>query len=346
MQPKLSICCITYNHAKFIRQALDSFLMQKTNFPFEVIVHDDASTDGTADIIREYAEKYPDIIKPIFQTENQWSKGIDCCKNFVFPRVKGKYVALCEGDDYWTDEYKLQKQVDFLDSHPEYSICFNRVNILWEDSNEIGEVFPKLDIFTKTVFDIQDFKYENWIPTNSVVYRWCLRGCENLIPDNILPGDKYIHLLHLLKGKAYLMPEVMGIYRKHSGGIWFNHDDNFYLLYWKALLNFYICAEKQFGFDYFEQKKELMGKFIIAGCRLGNWNFLQNLKNLYPMLFVDSLRNARICGSVNAEFDVVKMLEKTREQSKRFQHLYNLFFIVCLLEILLIFVLVVWRNFL
>ena len=109
--PLLSICCVTYNHKKYIRQCLDSFLMQKTNFKFEIIIHDDASTDGTADIIKEYYEKYPDIIKPIFQTENQFSQGKSISKTFIYPRIKGKYVALCEGDDYWTDPYKLQKQV-------------------------------------------------------------------------------------------------------------------------------------------------------------------------------------------------------------------------------------------
>ena len=111
----VSICCITYNHEKYIRDAIEGFLMQKTDFPFEVLIHDDASTDGTADIIREYETKYPDIIKPIYQTENQYSKGIKISATYNYPRAKGKYIALCEGDDYWIDPYKLQKQVDFLE---------------------------------------------------------------------------------------------------------------------------------------------------------------------------------------------------------------------------------------
>ena len=100
--PLVSICCITYNHAPYIRQCLDGFMMQQTNFTFEVLIHDDASTDGTADIIREYESKYPDIIKPIYQTENQYSKGVKVSATFNFPRAKGKYIAMCEGDDYWT----------------------------------------------------------------------------------------------------------------------------------------------------------------------------------------------------------------------------------------------------
>jgi glycosyltransferase involved in cell wall biosynthesis len=116
--PLVSICCITYNHSRFIRDTIDGFLMQKTNFPFEVIIHDDASTDGTADVVRRYAAEHPDVILPILQTENQWSRGEDVSETFVWPRARGKYIALCEGDDFWVDPYKLQKEVDFLEAHP------------------------------------------------------------------------------------------------------------------------------------------------------------------------------------------------------------------------------------
>jgi len=102
--PLVSICCLTYNHAPYIRDAIEGFLMQKTNFPVEILIHDDASTDGTADIIREYETRYPDIIKPIYQTENQYSKGVKISWEYQFSRARGKYIALCEGDDYWTDK--------------------------------------------------------------------------------------------------------------------------------------------------------------------------------------------------------------------------------------------------
>lgn len=126
----VSIQCLTYNHAPYIRQCLDGFVMQKTNFRFEAIVHDDASTDGTQDIIREYEKKYPDIIKPIYQKENQYSKGIPgFITNLVSGKCKGKYIAICEGDDYWTDPYKLQKQVDYLESHPECGMVYTQVNL-------------------------------------------------------------------------------------------------------------------------------------------------------------------------------------------------------------------------
>lgn len=118
----VSIRCITYNHEPYIRQCLEGFVMQKTNFRFEAVVHDDASTDGTADIIREYAEKYPDIIKPIYETENQYSKKDGSLGRIMDAACTGKYIAMCDGDDYWTDPLKLQKQVDILESNPEVGL--------------------------------------------------------------------------------------------------------------------------------------------------------------------------------------------------------------------------------
>ena len=126
----VSICCITYNQASYIRDALEGFVNQKTDFAYEVLIHDDASTDGTADIIREYADRYPDLIFPILQTENQYSKGLtNVSGTFNFPRARGKYIAMCEGDDYWTDDRKLQKQVDYLEANPGCSLCFHSAKV-------------------------------------------------------------------------------------------------------------------------------------------------------------------------------------------------------------------------
>lgn len=122
----VTIRCLTYNHEPYISQCLEGFVMQKTNFRFEAIVHDDASTDGTAAIIREYAEKYPDIIKPIFETENQYSKRDGSIRRIMNEHTHGKYVAMCEGDDYWIDPLKLQKQVDFLENNPNYGLCYTK----------------------------------------------------------------------------------------------------------------------------------------------------------------------------------------------------------------------------
>lgn len=123
-KPLVSICCITYNHEPYIEDALEGFLIQQTDFPFEILIHDDASTDKTAGIIQEYVREYPNLIKPIYQTENQYSKGKKINPEFNFVRARGDYIAICEGDDYWVDTKKLQKQIDYLTTNPDYVLTF------------------------------------------------------------------------------------------------------------------------------------------------------------------------------------------------------------------------------
>ena len=124
MEPMVSICCAAYNHAPYIAQALESFLAQEAPFSIEILVHDDASTDGTQEILREYARRYPDVVKPLFETENQYSKGVAIDPTFNYPRARGKYIALCEGDDLWSDPHKLRRQVDYMEAHPDCTFCF------------------------------------------------------------------------------------------------------------------------------------------------------------------------------------------------------------------------------
>jgi GNAT superfamily N-acetyltransferase len=142
--PMVVIRCTVYNHEPYLRDCLEGFVMQQTNFPFVAIVHDDASTDGSAAIIREYEEKYPDIIKPIYETENQYSKRDGSLGRIMSAAIEAtgaKYVAMCEGDDYWTDPLKLQKQVDFMEANPEYSMCFHKVNTMIQETGEIKNEF-------------------------------------------------------------------------------------------------------------------------------------------------------------------------------------------------------------
>ena len=168
--PCVSICCITYNHAPFIRQCLDGFMMQRTGFPVEVLIHDDASTDGTQDIIREYEAKYPDVIKPIYQKENQYSKGVKVSLVYNYSRAKGKYIALCEGDDYWTDPYKLQKQVDFLESHPDYVMCSHRFDQYYEEERRLEK--EQDESFQGADYDLKNLIGGKWLTqTLTVMYR-------------------------------------------------------------------------------------------------------------------------------------------------------------------------------
>ena len=132
----VSICCLVYNHEKYLRQCLDGFVKQKTNFKFEALIHDDASTDNSQNIIREYEKKYPEIIKPIYQTENQYSKRAGVTWKIQFPRAKGKYIAMCEGDDFWTDEFKLQKQFDALEQNKDCVFCSHIVRCVAENGEK------------------------------------------------------------------------------------------------------------------------------------------------------------------------------------------------------------------
>ena len=152
---KVSINCTTYNQEMYIAEAIESFLMQKTTFSYEILIHDDASTDNTREIIKKYEEKYPDIIKPIYQSENKYSKGVKVGYEYNFKRARGKYIALCEGDDYWTDPYKLQKQVDYMEANPDCTLCMHSVDLInGKNQKKIGMVRPYKSNTISSVEDI------------------------------------------------------------------------------------------------------------------------------------------------------------------------------------------------
>lgn len=225
-QPVVSVRCITYNHENYIAQALDGFLMQKTNFPFEVIVHDDASPDRTADIVREYEKKYPAIIKAIYQTENQYSKRDGTIERILNEACKGKYIALCEGDDYWIDENKLQMQVDVMEENPQVTITYCRVQSFEKTQDSftipydgtISEGIVGLLEFTK-----EEFERGHWTFHTS---SFCIRA--NILNDYIdhsadlfkhFPyGDMPTQLYALCRGQGYFIDKIMSKYRLFSGG--------------------------------------------------------------------------------------------------------------------------------
>lgn len=217
--PLVSICCITYNHEAYIRSALDGFLMQETDFSYEILIHDDASEDGTADIIREYAELYPDIIKPILREENQYSKGIYNISVFNFPRAQGKYIAMCEGDDYWTDPRKLKKQVDYLQSHPDCSLCFHSAGIVSVDGSRAeGMMRPYRRSRRVEPEEIVD-KTAGY-PTASLVFpAWIVKD----LPDyylNCPVGDIPMQLMMACAGYAWYMDDPMCVYRVGVASSW------------------------------------------------------------------------------------------------------------------------------
>lgn len=210
-KPVVSIFCLTYNHRNFIKETLDGFLMQKTSFPFEVLVHDDASTDGTAEIIMDYTRRYPHIFKPIIQKENQYSKGVKVTLVYQLPRAQGKYIAMCEGDDYWIDPFKLQKQVDFLESNEDYGLVYTKALIYsQEKSLYTGETGQKVECLYELIMG-------NQIPTLTVLFRKYLYFS---FVDDIDPfskdwkmGDYPLWLYLIAHSKVHFSDYVSSVYR-------------------------------------------------------------------------------------------------------------------------------------
>lgn len=204
----VTIACPTFNHEDYIRQCLDSLLMQKTNFSFKILIYDDASIDSTPDIIKEYCMMYPDIIIPIFQKINQYSLGIINAR-IILPMIKTKYIALCEGDDYWTDPYKLQKQVDFMEANSDYSMCFTRYKRYFEDT----KLFQLSGHNRSRSYNLKDFMHANHAATATVLFKNIHFDLNYL--RNTPFGDWTLYNLILQNGDAYYMNEVSAVYRRH-----------------------------------------------------------------------------------------------------------------------------------
>lgn len=235
----VAIKVIVYNHEPYLRDCLEGFVMQQTNFPFVAIVHDDASTDASAAIIREYEEKYPDIIKPIYETENQYSKhdgSLGRIINAAVDATGAKYVAMCEGDDYWTDLLKLQKQVDFMEANPEYSMCFHKVDVLSQDTKDIG----LYDHLCEREYSAHEI-YDRWtIPTCSVLYNRHKLKLQR--PQKCLFGDIVLFLSLANGGKLFCLDFIGGVYRRHDGGASVGWSNEKYI----ALYHQYKEMEKLF----------------------------------------------------------------------------------------------------
>lgn len=214
--PVVSVCCITYNHEKFIREALEGFLMQETTFPVEVWIHDDASTDATAAIIREYERRYPKIIRPIYQTENQWSLGKKASL-LVMEGVRGEFVALCEGDDYWTDPNKLELQHNMMEKDPGTAGCFHLMEMKFEDGSP-SQVYPPKDKHHDRIFEDIAFSYH--LSMGSIFYRKCLYEQQPPWAEGLYMGDVPLIAELCLKGRFRFINKIMGVYRQHDGGVW------------------------------------------------------------------------------------------------------------------------------
>ncbi len=307
---KVSIICNAYNHGMYIRDALESFVTQKTNFPFEILVHDDASTDNTADIIREYEQKYPELIKPIYQTENQYSKGLGAPRIFQEPRVRGKYIAFCEGDDYWIDPLKLQKQYDAMEAHPEVDICAH-ASIQLDATNDQKKKYIR-PAKTNTILSVEDVILGGggFVATASLFYR-------NEIVKNPPDFRKSIYIDYTLqlagavRGGMLYLDEYMSVYRYKTAGSWtvrMSADKSRWLTHSERIKTMLDILNKETG-----------GKYEAAiqrKLRQNEFNFLINsnkhkeaLSKQYRDIFSSLSLKRRIVIIIKAVFPFISKLK-------------------------------------
>lgn len=221
----VSIICNAYNHERYIRDALEGFVMQKTSFSYEVLIHDDASTDSTADIIREYEARYPNLIKPIYQTENQYMKVSSINNEFQYPRAMGKYIAICEGDDYWTDPYKLQKQVYLLEKYPNVDMCAHTSSVL---NAATGKIIEQKKISNSPgIIPVECIILGGggFVSTASLVFRKSMLEC---VPKfrSILGLDYTLQINGALRGGMLYLPDDMSVYRSNVSASWTQRTKN------------------------------------------------------------------------------------------------------------------------
>ncbi|NWH05787.1 glycosyltransferase [Desulfobacter latus] len=292
-RPIVSIHCTAYNHGKFIRDALDGYLIQKTAFPFEVLIHDDASTDDTAEIIREYEKKYPNIIKPIYQVENQYSQGKKPGR-LNYQRALGQYIAMCEGDDYWTDPEKLQVQIDWMQQNPECSLTFHAVDYVDADTKKFikGYHYANKSEYVSMDDIILRDRGKMLMSASKVFRKQIIMNVPKFCYE--LPaGDYGIDLLAGLNGKVYYINRNMAVYRTNINAsamgvvrkMDFDNYINRYVRFAKALSLFNVFTHEQ----YTNSVKKKQSSFVFNALRRGRGktdvkNYLKNLSKCFNYL--------------------------------------------------------------
>ena len=260
---------ITYNHEKYISEAIEGVLMQKATFPIELIIGEDCSTDNTREIVLEYAEKYPDIIHPLLPEGN-----LGMMRNFIktMEDAKGKYIALCEGDDYWTDPYKLQKQINFLETNRDFIACFHNARVI-NNQNRIS-LFNKLDETNYPT--IEDIVSKKWfIATASLMFRNNVITLPNWF-INVVNGDYALELLLAVKGDFYFMHDIMSVYRHHEASV--SSDLNKRKIYlYEKLIELYNNVRGLYGHEYQDVFNERIHSLTVEIEK-------QRKINKYPMI--------------------------------------------------------------
>ncbi len=292
--PIVSISCITFNQVNYIRQTLDSFLNQETNFLVEILIHDDASTDGTSEIILEYTNNYPNIFKPLIQNENQYSK-IGFSLGFLeYNRARGKYIAICEGDDYWSDPRKLIKQVEIFEKDQNVSLCFHSIYYLYNTSN------PKFEINRPKYIPINyRFELDHLIHFDSQL----ISNCSVMIRTNQVQkfpnwvtsapvGDLPLCLYLGILGSMAYIDEPMAVYRVNSIGSWSNElasSRTYRIMHLQKLRIMWSEFDKITNFHYsnlIKRRTTYINRALLI-TRLSSITFFRLMINFYRKNFVN-----------------------------------------------------------
>lgn len=297
MEPLVSVLLISYNEEKYISKAIESILKQKTTFKFEIICHDDASTDGTQIVIQEYYRKYPEIIVPLLQKSNKMQKGHQIVMEYCYPLVRGKYIAYCDGDDYWSNDEKLQIQVEFLENNPEYSMCLHDFSFLYEKKDKMKRSACGKRERDISINELIIWNYKKIPQLGAAVFRTNLAknrpdlfakigGGENsLRPISDLP--LYIYLG--LNGRVKYIPIVMTVWRRRVSGTWANGakkeniiNFNYEKIEFFEKLNTYSCER------YEDSINAAIGK-----CKFDNAWFKRNYREAKHFLKYSNVSYAR-----------------------------------------------------
>lgn len=280
----LTVCLITYNHAIYIDKALQSILQQETNFYFNIVIADDCSADGTTDIIRKYVAKYPEKITAILQKPN-----VGAGKNYdqLLTAANGQYIAYLEADDYWTDNTKLQQQIDILQANPSYVSCFTNVKEIFSEDENDNRNFLHNGCFPKTVIGFDELIYKNYIQTCSIVFK---NGLATPLPDWLIKlklGDWPLHILLSTFGQTAYIHKVMAVHRNHSSGLWSNKTK---LARVEALIEAYDVMEIHTDIKHSKHYKKAKSNTILSAVKycISEKAFSKAIKNfikgflLYP----------------------------------------------------------------
>jgi glycosyltransferase involved in cell wall biosynthesis len=289
--PLVSIICTTFNQEKYIDQALEGFVMQKTTFPFEIIVHDDASTDNTPLRIKAFESAYPHLFVTIFQTENQYSKGDYTIDRITYGTAKGKYISLCEGDDYWTDPFKLQKQFDFLEANDDYGLVYSKVQVFSQKDNK----FLK-NTYGKPFSSIEDLFISNYVPTPTVMFRASLYSdyikTINPYEQKWLMGDYPLWMYITSVSKVKYIDNTCSVYRLLDNSAAHSTNPEKELMFVESYQDIKLYFMKKLGFNHLE--KEIRGHCYSSKAHIYLFKNEHNISELVKDIDASAIKSVKI----------------------------------------------------